>query len=186
MYLSSQLHIRTLLPWGWRSTKIWLCPVLNHLTPIHSPPAHSASVLASSIFFMLLLLNGNPGGMMRHFYTLVAKHRVWVPSLSHLHRWGEVVTIVLLRYDTINVNGHTNLRLTLNMLAPIPPDPWVSRYIHTYLEGLQLYFGNDETTLQPTNATHQLCSSPSGTFRHSCRWAHESSWASGSSRGNLT
>merc|ERR1719220_497051 len=29
-------------------------------------------------------------------------------------------------YDTINVNGHTNLRLTLNMLAPIPPDPWVS------------------------------------------------------------
>lgn len=31
-----------------------------------------------------------------------------------------------LRYDTINVNGHTNLRLTLNMLSPIPPDPWVS------------------------------------------------------------
>merc|ERR1719225_565451 len=29
-------------------------------------------------------------------------------------------------YDTINVNGHTNLRLTLNMQAPIPPDPWVS------------------------------------------------------------
>merc|ERR1719319_1413808 len=29
-------------------------------------------------------------------------------------------------YDTINVNGHTNLRLTLNMLSPIPPDPWVS------------------------------------------------------------
>jgi len=24
------------------------------------------------------------------------------------------------------VNGHTNLRLTLNMLSPIPPDPWVS------------------------------------------------------------
>ena len=30
------------------------------------------------------------------------------------------------RYDTINVNGHTNLRLTLNMMTPIPPDPWVS------------------------------------------------------------
>jgi len=29
-------------------------------------------------------------------------------------------------YDTINVNGHTNLRLTLNMHAPTPPDPWVS------------------------------------------------------------
>merc|ERR1719458_2048103 len=29
-------------------------------------------------------------------------------------------------YDTINVNGHTNLRLTLNMMTPIPPDPWVS------------------------------------------------------------
>jgi len=29
-------------------------------------------------------------------------------------------------YDTINVNGHTNLRLTLNMSTPIAPDPWVS------------------------------------------------------------
>ena len=29
-------------------------------------------------------------------------------------------------YDTINVNGHTHLRLTLNMMTPIPPDPWVS------------------------------------------------------------
>merc|ERR1719400_2809849 len=29
-------------------------------------------------------------------------------------------------YDTICVNGHTNLRLTLNMMTPIPPDPWVS------------------------------------------------------------
>ena len=29
-------------------------------------------------------------------------------------------------YDTINVNGHTNLRLQLNMHAPIAPDPWVS------------------------------------------------------------
>merc|ERR1719430_874206 len=29
-------------------------------------------------------------------------------------------------YDTINVNGHTNLRLTLNMMTPIPPDPWES------------------------------------------------------------
>jgi len=29
-------------------------------------------------------------------------------------------------YDTINVNGHTNLRLTLNMHQPTPPDPWVS------------------------------------------------------------
>ncbi len=24
------------------------------------------------------------------------------------------------------MNGHTNLRLTLNMMTPIPPDPWVS------------------------------------------------------------
>jgi len=32
-------------------------------------------------------------------------------------------------YDTINVNGHTNLRLTLNMHAPTPPDPWVSRQV---------------------------------------------------------
>ena len=30
------------------------------------------------------------------------------------------------RCDTINVNGHTNLRLSLNMMTPIPPDPWVS------------------------------------------------------------
>jgi len=29
-------------------------------------------------------------------------------------------------YDTICVNGHTSLRLTLNMMTPIPPDPWVS------------------------------------------------------------
>merc|ERR1719430_1211742 len=29
-------------------------------------------------------------------------------------------------YDTINVNGHTNLRLTLNIHQPTPPDPWVS------------------------------------------------------------
>ena len=33
---------------------------------------------------------------------------------------------VFLRCDTINVNGHTNLRLTLNMMNPIAPDPWVS------------------------------------------------------------
>merc|ERR1719228_1340219 len=28
--------------------------------------------------------------------------------------------------DTININGHTNLRLTLNVHAPTAPDPWVT------------------------------------------------------------
>ena len=50
---------------------------------------------------VIILAAEDPGGMMRHFSTLVAKHRVWVPSLSHLHRWGKVVTIVLaqVRHD---------------------------------------------------------------------------------------
>merc|ERR1711881_579750 len=29
-------------------------------------------------------------------------------------------------YDTINVNGHTDLELTINTHSPIAPDPWVS------------------------------------------------------------
>ena len=49
-------------------------------------------------------------------------------SLSLISTLRLIVTAMCtLRYDTINVNGHTNLRLTLNMHAPIPPDPWVSR-----------------------------------------------------------
>ena len=33
------------------------------------------------------------------------------------------------KYDTININGHTNLRLTLNVHAPTAPDPWVTSQV---------------------------------------------------------
>merc|ERR1711934_1243694 len=48
-------------------------------------------------------------------------------------------------YDTINVNGHTNLRLTLNMHAPIPPDPWVSSQAMPHINYALRQAGHSET-----------------------------------------
>jgi len=48
-------------------------------------------------------------------------------------------------YDTINVNGHTNLRLTLNMLAPIPPDPWVSSQAMPHINYALRQAGHSDT-----------------------------------------
>merc|ERR1719447_1914673 len=47
--------------------------------------------------------------------------------------------------DTINVNGHTNLRLTLNMLAPIPPDPWVSSQAMPHINYALRQAGHSDT-----------------------------------------
>merc|ERR1719402_1538875 len=48
-------------------------------------------------------------------------------------------------YDTINVNGHTNLRLTLNMHAPIPPDPWVSSQAMPHINYALRQAGHSDT-----------------------------------------
>merc|ERR1719391_101743 len=48
-------------------------------------------------------------------------------------------------YDTINVNGHTNLRLTLNMQAPIPPDPWVSSQAMPHINYALRQAGHSDT-----------------------------------------
>ena len=52
-------------------------------------------------------------------------HQGLVPLLPSSQQSLDLIS-VFLRCDTINVNGHTNLRLTLNMMNPIAPDPWVS------------------------------------------------------------
>jgi len=56
-----------------------------------------------------------------------------------------MVTMCTLRYDTINVNGHTNLRLTLNMHAPIPPDPWVSSQAMPHINYALRQAGHSDT-----------------------------------------
>ena len=48
-------------------------------------------------------------------------------------------------YDTINVNGHTNLRLTMNMHTPIAPDPWVSSQAMPHINYALRSAGHSET-----------------------------------------
>jgi len=48
-------------------------------------------------------------------------------------------------YDTININGHTNLRLTLNMHQPTPPDPWVSSQAMPHINHALRQAGHSDT-----------------------------------------
>jgi len=47
--------------------------------------------------------------------------------------------------DTININGHTNLRLTLNVHAPTAPDPWVTSQAMPHINHALRQAGHSET-----------------------------------------
>ena len=47
--------------------------------------------------------------------------------------------------DTININGHTNLRLTLNVQAPTAPDPWVTSQAMPHISHALRGAGHSET-----------------------------------------
>ena len=47
--------------------------------------------------------------------------------------------------DTININGHTNLKLTLNVHAPTAPDPWVTSQAMPHINHALRQAGHSET-----------------------------------------
>merc|ERR1719347_695746 len=47
--------------------------------------------------------------------------------------------------DTININGHTNLKLTLNIHAPTAPDPWVTSQAMPHINHALRQAGHSET-----------------------------------------
>merc|ERR1719402_1733853 len=47
--------------------------------------------------------------------------------------------------DTININGHTNLRLTLNVHAPTAPDPWVTSQAMPHINHSLRQAGHSDT-----------------------------------------
>jgi len=47
--------------------------------------------------------------------------------------------------DTININGHTNLRLTLNVHAPTAPDPWVTSQAMPHINHALRQAGHSDT-----------------------------------------
>merc|ERR1719211_269901 len=47
--------------------------------------------------------------------------------------------------DTININGHTNLKLTLNIHAPTAPDPWVTSQAMPHINHALRQAGHSDT-----------------------------------------
>lgn len=58
---------------------------------------------------------------------------------------GAVPNSTVPRYDTINVNGHTNLRLTLNVHSPTAPDPWVTSQAMPHINHSLRQAGHSDT-----------------------------------------
>jgi len=48
-------------------------------------------------------------------------------------------------YDTININGHTNLKLTLNVHVPTAPDPWVTSQAMPHINHSLRQAGHSDT-----------------------------------------
>ena len=58
--------------------------------------------------------------------------------------------------DTININGHTNLRLTLNVHAPTAPDPWVTSQAMPHINHALRQAGHSETVSDELTRAHGL------------------------------
>merc|ERR1719153_128708 len=93
-------------------------------------------------------------------------------------------------YDTINVNGHTNLKLTINMHAPIPPDPWVSSQAMPHINYALRQAGHSDTVadeltralgLLAAHGVLQLTQSAAKQETTAGGWAGEEDYGYGSS-----
>jgi hypothetical protein len=97
-------------------------------------------------------------------------------------------------YDTINVNGHTNLRLTLNMHSPTPPDPWVSSQAMPHINYSLRQAGHSDTVADElTRAlgllaahgvlqlTQQPCMQSAAKAEPAAAWAGETAYGYGGS-----
>ena len=95
--------------------------------------------------------------------------------------------------DTININGHTNLKLTLNIHAPTAPDPWVTsqampHIIHALRQAGHSETVSDELTralgLLAAHGVLQLTQSAALAAPTTQQWAGEAASAYGASYGS--
>merc|ERR1719209_1291191 len=90
--------------------------------------------------------------------------------------------------DTININGHTNLKLTLNVHAPTAPDPWVTSQAMPHISHALRGAGHSETVadeltralgLLAAHGVLQLTQSAAAVDSSSQGWAGEASYGYG-------
>jgi len=93
-------------------------------------------------------------------------------------------------YDTINVNGHTDLKLTINMHSPIAPDPWVSSQAMPHINYSLRQAGHSDTVadeltralgLLAAHGVLQLTQSAAKQETATVGWAGEEDYGYGSS-----
>ena len=90
--------------------------------------------------------------------------------------------------DTININGHTNLRLTLNVHAPTAPDPWVTSQAMPHINHALRQAGHSETVsdeltralgLLAAHGVLQLTQSAALADTSTQQWAGEQAYSAG-------
>jgi len=95
--------------------------------------------------------------------------------------------------DTININGHTNLKLTLNIHAPTAPDPWVTSQAMPHINHALRQAGHSETVsdeltralgLLAAHGVLQLTQSAALAAPTTQQWAGEAASAYGASYGS--